>query len=59
MIPFSQPYLMGKETHYMKHEVMECDRDAETLMRLPMYYDLEIEDVERICNLISKWFDNL
>ena len=31
----------------------ECDRYADTLVRLPMYYDLEIEDVERICDLIK------
>lgn len=34
-------------------ELPECDRYADTLVRLPMYYDLEIEDVERICELIK------
>lgn len=34
----------------------ECDRYADTLVRLPMYYDLEIEDVERICNLIKEYY---
>lgn len=34
----------------------ECDRYADTLVRLPMYYDLEIEDVERICNLIKDYY---
>lgn len=33
----------------------ECDRYADTLMRLPMYYDLEIEDVERICEVIKQF----
>lgn len=33
----------------------ECDRYADTLVRLPMYYDLEIEDVERICKCIEAW----
>ncbi len=33
-------------------ELPECDRYADTLVRLPMYYDLEIEDVERICHVI-------
>ena len=34
----------------------ECDRYADTLVRFPMYYDLEIEDVERICNLIKDYY---
>ena len=34
-------------------DLSECDRYADTLVRLPMYYDLEIEDVEKICKLIS------
>lgn len=33
-------------------ELPECDRYADTLVRLPMYYDLEIEQVEEICKLI-------
>lgn len=33
----------------------ECDRYADTLVRLPMYYDLELEDVERICKCIDEW----
>lgn len=33
----------------------ECDRYADTLVRLPMYYDLELEDVERICKCIEAW----
>jgi len=36
-------------------ELPECNRYADTLVRLPMYYDLEIEDVERICKLIADW----
>lgn len=31
----------------------ECDRYADTLVRLPMYYDLEVEDVKRICECIK------
>ena len=37
-------------------ELPECDRYADTLVRLPMYYDLEIEDVERICGLICRLY---
>jgi len=40
-------------------ELPECDRYADTLVRLPMYYDLEIEDVERICNCITAFFNPL
>lgn len=35
-------------------ELPECDRYADTLVRLPMYFDLEIEDVEKICKLITQ-----
>lgn len=37
-------------------ELPECDRYADTLVRLPMYYDLETEDVERMCNLIKDYY---
>ncbi len=30
----------------------QCDRYADTLVRLPMYYDLSLEEVEQICNVI-------
>ena len=36
-------------------ELPECDRYADTLVRLPMYYDLEIADVERIYECIKSW----
>ena len=42
-----------------KHDgrvLSECDRYADTLVRLPMYYDLEIADVERIYNLINLYY---
>ena len=32
----------------------ECDRYADTLVRLPMFYDMTMEDVEHICLSISK-----
>ena len=31
----------------------QCDRYADTLVRLPMYYDLTIEDVDHICDMIK------
>jgi len=33
----------------------ECDRYADTLVRLPMYYDLEVEQVEEICKIIENY----
>ena len=37
-------------------ELPECDRYADTLVRLPMYYDLEMENVDRICKLIKDFY---
>lgn len=33
-------------------ELPECDRYADTLVRLPMYYDLSVEEVKDICRII-------
>lgn len=33
----------------------ECDRYADTLVRLPMFYDLEVEQVEEICKIVGEW----
>lgn len=33
----------------------ECDRYADCLVRLPMFYDLTIEQVEEICGVIGEW----
>ncbi len=35
-------------------ELPECDRYADCLVRLPMYYDLTIEEVEMICEKIRE-----
>lgn len=45
----SSAYYQGKHDG---RELPECDRYADTLVRLPMYFDLEIEDVTRISELI-------
>ena len=34
-----------------------CDRYTDTLVRLPMYYDLSLEDVVAICNAISRLYE--
>ena len=51
-------YLSLHSSQYYKdkhdgRELPECDRYADTLVRLPMYYELEIADVECICSLIK------
>ena len=50
--------LHSSEYYKNKHdgrELPECDRYMDTLVRMPMYYDLEIEDVEKICGCIASW----
>ena len=51
--------LHSSQYYQEKHdgrELRECDRYADTLMRLPMFFDLEIEDVEKICKVIHSYF---
>ena len=36
-------------------ELPQCDRYADTLVRLPMFYDLTTEQVEMICKVIEDW----
>jgi len=51
--------LHSSEFYKNKHdgrELPECDRYMDTLVRLPMYYDLEIEDVKRICEVINVFY---
>lgn len=52
--------LHSSEYYKNKHdgrELPECDRYMDTLVRMPLFYDLEIEDVERICEVINEFFD--
>lgn len=37
------------------HELSECNRYADTLVRLPMFYDLSLEDVGAIYQTIAVW----
>ena len=51
--------LHSSEYYKNKHdgrELPECDRYMDTLVRLPLFYDLEIEDVERICGAINSFY---
>ncbi len=36
--------------------LLECDRYADCLVRLPMFYDLTIEQVGEICDVITTYF---
>ena len=46
----SSPYYQDKHDG---RELPNCDRYADCLVRLPMYYDLSMEDVELICRIIK------
>lgn len=37
-------------------QLPECDRYADTLVRLPLFYDLEIAEVEKISELVEKFY---
>lgn len=45
--PYYAPKHDGRELH-------ECDRYADCLLRLPMYYDLSCEDVDEVCRIIAQ-----
>ena len=45
--------------YHDKHDgrdLPECDRFADCLVRLPLFYDLEIKEVDLICNCIADFF---
>lgn len=46
----SSPYYKDK---YEGRELPNCDRFADCLVRLPMYYEMSIEDVDYICKIIT------
>ena len=48
--------LHSSEFYKDKHDgraLPECDRYADCLVRLPMYFDLSDDDVERICTVLK------
>ena len=49
----SSPYYLDKHDG---RDLPNCDRYADCLVRLPMYYDLTEADVERICELVKGQF---
>ena len=48
----SSPYYQDKHDG---RPLPNCDRYADCLVRMPMYYDLEEKDVEGICELIERY----
>ena len=53
-------YLSLHSSDYYKNKhdgrsLPECDHYADCLVRLPMYYDMETCDVERICSVITNF----
>ena len=49
--------LHSSEFFRTKHdgrELPNCDRWADTLVRLPLYHELRDDDILRICHLIAK-----
>ena len=52
--------LHSSEYYQSRHDgraLPQCDRYADTLVRLPLFYDLSIEQVEEICALIISYFE--
>ena len=55
---------LHKSEYYKNHsdnipELPLCDMYADCLVRMPMFYDLEVEQVEEICKLIKEYYANL
>ena len=51
-------YLSLHKSEYYKNkhdgrELPNADRYTDCLVRLPLFYDLEVEDVEKICGVIA------
>ena len=60
MAVFHYLSLHSRDYYKNKHDgrdLPECDRYMDTLVRLPMYYDLEIADVEHICKAIYAMYN--
>ena len=55
---------LHKSEYYMNHsnlhpELPNCDMYADCLVRLPMYYELELEQVDNIVNLIKLYYSGI
>lgn len=52
--------LHSSEYYKCKHDgrqLHECDRYADCLVRLPMYYDLTLEEVEKVCGVVESCWE--
>ena len=54
-------YLSLHSSEYYKarhdgRELPECDRYADCLVRLPLFYDLKVEEVHHICDLLNTYY---
>ena len=50
--------LHSSEFYKNRHDgrpLPNCDRYTDTLVRLPLFYDLELEEVEKICHIIAEF----
>lgn len=52
---------LHKSEYYMKHcdlcpDLPQCDRYADCLVRMPMYYELLLEEVDMIVELINEYY---
>ena len=53
--------LHSSEYYKKRHDgraLPECDRYADCLVRLPLFYDLSLEQVDSICDLIDKYYQS-
>lgn len=55
---------LHKSEYYMEHtdnipDLPNCDMYTDCLVRMPMFYDLSIEQVEYICNCVKEYFNTL
>lgn len=51
--------LHSSEYYHAKHDeraLPQCDRYADCLVRLPLFYDLSMEEVSKICDLVSTYY---
>ena len=51
--------LHSSEYYQSRHDgrvLPQCDRYADCLVRLPLYYDLTLEQVDSICELVSTYY---
>ena len=54
--------LHSSEFYQSRHDgraLPQCDRYADCLVRLPLFYDLKIEDVHHICDLIDTYYQSV